>query len=131
MSSVLRLQHASVPMPAGGAGDGRKFYGEALGMTEVEAPKGMGPGPFVWFRAGDDGHEIHLYTQREDSGRSPGQHFCLQVDDPDAFRRRLEEHGYVTEDTAPIRNRPRFFTMDPFGNRVEIAAILGDYLEQG
>lgn len=129
MASVLRLQHASIPMPADGADAGRRFYGDALAMTEVEHPKGMGEGPFVWFKAGADGHEIHLFTQREDSGRSPGQHFCLQVDNPDEVRAALEAHGFETEETAPIKNRPRFFTRDPFGNRVEIAAILGDYLE--
>lgn len=129
MGSVLRLQHASIPMPADGVDAGRRFYGEALGMTEVEHPKGMGEGPFVWFKAGEDGHEIHLFAQGDELGRSPGQHFCLQVDDPAAVRRALEEHGFSTADTAPIRNRPRFFTQDPFGNRVEIAAILGDYLD--
>lgn len=129
MATVLRLQHASVPMPAGGADAGRKFYGEALGMTEVQHPEGMGTGPFVWFKAGEDGHEIHLFTEEGHSERSSGQHFCLQVDNPDEVRQSLREHGFPTNDTAPIKNRPRFFTQDPFGNRVEIAAILGDYLE--
>lgn len=129
MASVLRLQHASIPMPADGADAGRRFYGEVLGMTEVEHPKGMGAGPFVWFKAGDDGHEIHLFTEEAKPERSTGQHFCLQVDDPDEVRQALEEHGFPTHDTAPIKNRPRFFTQDPFGNRVEIAAIRGDYLE--
>lgn len=129
MGSVLRLQHASIPMPADGVEAGRKFYGEALGMTEVPHPEGMGAGPFVWFQAGDDGHEVHLFAQDESLGRSPGQHFCLQVDDPGTVRTTLQQHGFPTDDTAPIKNRPRFFTQDPFGNRVEIAAILGDYLE--
>ncbi len=126
MGSVLRLQHASIPMPSDGGEVGRKFYGEALGMTEIQPPTGLSG--VIWFRAGEDGHEIHLFTEREDTGRSRGQHFCLQVDNPDEIRQNLEANGFPTEDTLPIHNRPRFFSQDPFGNRVEICAILGDYV---
>lgn len=127
MASVLRLQHASIPMNAGGNDKGRQFYGETLGLTEITPPAVLGTERFVWYQAGDDGHEIHLYTDDDYGPGSKGQHFCLQVDDPDAVRKTLEANGYETQDTDPIPNRPRFFTHDPFGNRVEISAILGAY----
>jgi catechol 2,3-dioxygenase-like lactoylglutathione lyase family enzyme len=124
--SVIRLQHASVPMPTGGNDKGRHFYGETLGLTEITPPAVLGPERFVWFTIGDSGDEVHLYT--DDRGpNSPGQHLCIQVEDPVAVREKLEDNGYRTEDTEPIPNRPRFFTHDPFGNRVEISAILGLY----
>lgn len=127
MGSVLRLQHVSIPMHAGGNDKGRRFYGETLGLTEITPPGVLGTERFVWYRAGDDGHEVHLYTDDDYGQGSKGQHFCLQADDPDAVRKTLEANGYGTQDTDPIPNRPRFFTHDPFGNRVEISAILGDY----
>jgi catechol 2,3-dioxygenase-like lactoylglutathione lyase family enzyme len=124
--AVVRIQHASVPMPAGGNDKGRHFYGETLGLTEITPPDVLGNERFVWFQVGDSGDEIHLYT--DDRGpNSPGQHICIQVDDPDTVRSKLEENGYGTADTDPIPNRPRFFTQDPFENRVEISAILGPY----
>jgi catechol 2,3-dioxygenase-like lactoylglutathione lyase family enzyme len=124
--SVIRLQHASVPMPTGGNDKGRHFYGETLGLGEITPPAILGSERFVWFTIGDSGDEVHLYT--DDRGpNSPGQHLCIQVEDPVAVRERLEDNGYRTEDTDPIPNRPRFFTHDPFGNRVEISAILGPY----
>ncbi len=124
--AALRLQHASVPMISGGNEKGRHFYGETLGLTEITPPEVLGTERFVWYTIGDSGDEIHLYT--DDRGaNSPGQHICIQVDDPVAVRQTLETRGYETSDTDAIPNRPRFFTHDPFGNRVEISAILGPY----
>jgi hypothetical protein len=57
----------------------------------------------------------------------PSQHFCVQVEDGAAFRIKLAEGGFPITETDPITNRPRFFTNDPFGNRVEITEINGDY----
>jgi catechol 2,3-dioxygenase-like lactoylglutathione lyase family enzyme len=123
---VLKLQHASVPMPTGGNDKGRHFYGETLGLTEITPPDVLGTERFVWFAIGDSGDEIHLYTDNRGTN-SPGQHVCIQVEDPQAVREMLEANGYETADTDAIPNRPRFFTIDPFGNRIEISAILGPY----
>jgi catechol 2,3-dioxygenase-like lactoylglutathione lyase family enzyme len=123
---VLKLQHASVPMPTGGNDKGRHFYGATLGLTEITPPDVLGTERFVWFAIGDSGDEIHLYTDNR-GPNSPGQHVCIQVEDPQAVRETLEANGYETADTDAIPNRPRFFTIDPFGNRIEISAILGPY----
>lgn len=124
--AALRLQHASVPMVTGGNDKMRHFYGETLGLTEITPPDVLGSVRFVWYTIGDSGDEIHIYT--DDRGpNSPGQHICIQVDDPAALRATLEANGYPTSDTDNIPNRPRFFTTDPFGNRIEISAILGPY----
>ncbi len=124
--AVIRLQHASIPMTTGGNDKARHFYGETLGLTEVTPPAVLGGERFVWFSIGDSGDEIHCYT--DDRGpNSPGQHLCIQVEDPAAVRATLEAAGFETADTDAIPNRPRFFTSDPFGNRVEISAILGPY----
>jgi catechol 2,3-dioxygenase-like lactoylglutathione lyase family enzyme len=129
MASVQRLQHASVPMPPGGEDDARRFYGGALGMNEVEPPATLRHLRIVWFQAGDGGHEIHCFTEDGFGPNSPEQHLCLQVDDIDAFRRRLGEHDVPIEETTAIHNRPRCFIRDPFGNKIELTQILGPYQE--
>jgi len=43
------------------------------------------------------------------------------------MRERLAKAGYEPRDTLPIRNRPRFFCRDPFGNDIEFTTIQGDY----
>lgn len=129
MTAVLRLQHASVPMPAGGHEAARRFYGDALGMEEVAPPSTLPAGSVVWFRAGADGQEVHVYVEAG-GGPNPNtssQHLCLQVEDLAAIRERLEGRGVTVEETVPIVNRPRGFVRDPFGNLIELTQITGEY----
>ncbi len=127
MPTVLRLQHTSVPMPADGHDAARRFYGGALGMNEVSPPSSLKVAELVWFRAGNDGHEVHVFVDESMDAKSAAQHLCLQVDDIAAMRARLAEHGVAVEETQAIKNRPRFFVHDPFGNFIELTQITGDY----
>lgn len=127
MGMVLRVQHVSVPMPSGGIGAARRFYGEALGLTEVVPPEGLNPPNFCWFRVGPDGQEIHVFTEERLGAGSIAQHLCLQVDDLAALRQRLTLTGMDIEDPTPIHNRPRCFIRDPFGNKIELTEIIGEY----
>lgn len=124
---VLRMQHASLPMPAGGNDAARAFYGGALELAEIATPSTLDSSQIVWFSAGPDGQEVHLFTDPDHGPNSPGQHICLQVDDIEATRWRLAEHDVATRETTPIHNRPRFFIQDPFGNGIELTEIRGDY----
>jgi catechol 2,3-dioxygenase-like lactoylglutathione lyase family enzyme len=115
-------------MPTGGQEAARTFFGGALGMTEVKPPSTLDHMKLVWFKAGPDGHEIHLFTDPEMNRKSTAQHICLQVDDIEAYRTRLAEQGVPIEETVAIPNRPRFFVRDPFNNQIEITQITGDYM---
>ncbi len=125
--SVMRLQHVSVPMPMGGGDHARRFYGGALGLDELTTPKSLDAEQIIWFKVGDDGQELHIFTEEGFGPNSPGQHVCLQVDDLDATLRRLADGGVISQETIPIANRPRCFILDPFGNRIELTQILGRY----
>ena len=127
MATVLRLQHTSIPMPEDGHEAARAFFGDALGMTEIKPPAALDQMKLVWFKAGADGHEVHVFADPEMSRKSTGQHLCLQVDDVDAYRARLQEHGVKIEETIAIPTRPRFFVHDPFNNQIEITQIDGQY----
>jgi catechol 2,3-dioxygenase-like lactoylglutathione lyase family enzyme len=127
MAAVMRLQHTSIPMPDGGQEAARAFFGDALGMAEVKPPTSLNHMKLVWFKAGPDGHEVHLFTDPEMSQKSTAQHICLQVDNIEAYRARIAEKGIAIEETIEIPNRPRFFVRDPFNNQVEITQITGDY----
>jgi catechol 2,3-dioxygenase-like lactoylglutathione lyase family enzyme len=117
----LRLQHVSIPIPPGGEGRAREFYGGLLGLEERGVPPLLDPERLIWFRVGGD-LELHLYVE----GETPldGRHFCLAVDgELDALRARLEAAGIQTRDTTPIVGRPRWFCRDPFGNLIELTRI--------
>lgn len=124
-----RLQHVSVPRPPGAesADVARRFYGDLLGLDEAPVPETIRHLDLVWFRLGDN--ELHVFSE-EPRDDSSGRHFCIEFDDVEAVRRRLEGAGFEPWDPEPIRNRPRFFCRDPFGNTVEFTTIVGSYLDQ-
>lgn len=125
MASVLRLQHVSIPIPAGGLEKGRAFYGGTLGLEQKPTPPALDATRIAWFALGETGDELHILTEEADV-RSQGQHFCMQVDDLEAWRARLGERGVEVSETEPIVSRPRFMIRDPFGNRIELTQITGD-----
>jgi catechol 2,3-dioxygenase-like lactoylglutathione lyase family enzyme len=120
----MKLQHVSTPFPAGRQADVRRFYGELLGLDEVEVPRTLDASRLVWYAAGD-GMELHFYTG--DLAPGSARHFCLDVEDLAGMRQRLADGGFEPRDTNPIPNRPRFFCRDPFDNLIELTSIQGDY----
>ena len=46
----MRLHHVQVTCPPGGEDDARRFYGEGLGLTEVDKPAELAGRGGAWFR---------------------------------------------------------------------------------
>lgn len=131
MVNVERLQHASVPRPPGVEAHDQavRFYSGVLGLELIPKPTTFTAIDVSWFKVGDA--EIHLYAaQHDEPGPIGGAHFCLVVADLDGMRSRLERAGISCHETAPIPNRPRFMTSDPFGNWIELTAIEGPYIAE-
>ncbi len=126
MTTIVKLQHVSIPMPSGGMQAARAFYGESLGLEEKPVPSVFDSSRIAWFRLGDGDHELHVFTE-DGHGGSPGQHLCIEVDDLDGWRQRLKSSGVAIEDETPIPGRPRFKIRDPFGNQIEVTQIEGEY----
>ena len=120
------LQHVSSPYPEGAEAAVRRFYGDVLGLPEQAIPSTLSGHGLLWFSAGA-GLEMHFFPGSTD-GESQ-RHFCLDIDDLDETRRRLQEAGLEPYDATPIPHRPRFFCRDPAGNLVEFTSIEGDYRE--
>ena len=55
---VMRLHHVQVACPRGGEDDARRFYGEGLGLTEVDKPAELAGRGGAWFRAYDDAGQV-------------------------------------------------------------------------
>lgn len=127
VAAVVRLQHVSIPIPADGHAHARRFFGEVLGMREVPQPSTLAHNSVVWFDASGDGQEVHCFVDEPYRPGCADQHLCLQVDDLAQMRAQLQEHGVEPEETVVIRNRPRFFVSDPFGNRIELVQVDGQY----
>jgi catechol 2,3-dioxygenase-like lactoylglutathione lyase family enzyme len=122
---MARIQHISIPRPPGSHQETRAFYGDLVGLTEVPVPASLAHLGLIWFRAGEA--ELHCFSEHPVQDPS-GRHFCLEVDDLEAMRGRLQAAGYAPWEATPIPGRPRFFCRDPFGNIIEFTRIEGDYL---
>ena len=114
-------------MPADGHERARQFYGQVLGMREIPQPRSLVHNSVVWFDASEDGQEVHCFVDEPYRPGCADQHLCLQVDHLEQMREQLKRHGVEPEETVVIRNRPRFFVIDPFGNRVELVQVDGHY----
>jgi len=91
----------------------RAFYGELLGMEEVEKPEALRGRGGVWFQ------QLHVGVE-EDFRPARKAHPALRVQDIDAIAARLTAAGERVEWDAALPDIRRFYTSDPWGNRVEL-----------
>lgn len=117
---TARIQHVSIPVPAGEQEQARQFYGGLLGLPEISVPATLSDLNLVWFRLGDT--ELHLFNEPLIADRS-ARHFCVAVEDVEALRDHLEAAGVAVVGATPIPGRPRYFCRDPFGNLIEFTTL--------
>ena len=116
------LDHVQVAAPPGCEREARSFYGELLGLPELPKPDDLQGGGGVWFAAG--AQELHVGVAE---GFAPARkaHPGLRVDSDaalDALAGALTTAGAAVEWDDRIPGRRRFFTSDPWGNRIELLA---------
>ena len=113
----MKLDHLQLAMPAGAEEQARSFYSGILGMHEEQKPIPLDARGGCWFRKGD----LIIHLGVEDNFRPQEKaHPAFIVNDIGLLYETLKENGYnVLWDTS-LKDRKRFFTVDPFGNRIEI-----------
>ena len=121
---IAGLDHAFLTIAEGGEENARRFYGEVLGLEEMSRPEGLRERGGVWFRAG--GQELHLGTHdAHAAAKRPHPGFRVEsVTALEELALRVEGAGFAVEWDEGITGRKRFYTRDPFGNRVELLADL-------
>ena len=110
------LDHVQVAMPPGGEDAARRFYAGLLGLREMEKPEPMRATGGVWFEPG-----VHLGVE-PDFAPARKAHPGLRVADLDAVAARLAAAGADVEWDERWPGVRRFYTHDPFGNRLELLA---------
>ena len=115
--NILAIDHVQIAMPVGGEELARGFYGAALGLEEKPKPPVLAKRGGAWFEQGDI--KIHLGVEANFKPAKKA-HACFVVKDLSAMEQKMKHLGFdVTPDSA-IAEVKRFFTADPFGNRIEI-----------
>ena len=117
MSKFLTgIDHIQIAAPAGSEDAARKFYGELLGMDEIPKPENLQARGGCWFQCGSQ--EVHIGIQ-PDFTPAKKAHPGFTVHALEQLKTSLEKYGYTISNEPPIAGRSRFFTHDPFGNRIE------------
>ncbi|GAA4042799.1 VOC family protein [Parerythrobacter jejuensis] len=114
--AVLGLDHVQLSVPKGGEDEARAFFVGVLGMQEVAKPANLSP-KGCWFESGSLNLHIGIDPDFRPATKA---HPALLVDDLADLRKRLNDAGYATNDDMPVEGYDRFFTSDPFGNRIEL-----------
>lgn len=114
--TLLPIHHVQLAIPRGGEDACRQFWSGLLGMRELAKPAALAARGGCWFRGGD--LEVHLGVE-EPFAPARKAHPGLLVDGLRQLARQLEEAEYpvVWDDDFP--GHDRFYSADPFGNRLE------------
>lgn len=116
---VLALDHTAVN--CSDIEKSRRFYSEAIGLTEIERPEFDFAG--VWYGMGGD-QQLHLIEQKDlaPSKSRINHHFAFRVADVEATRRELESRGVRI---IMANGRPdgvsQIFIADPDGYIIEFS----------
>jgi catechol 2,3-dioxygenase-like lactoylglutathione lyase family enzyme len=118
---VLALDHVQLAAPAGCEADARRYFGELLGLVEVEKPEPLRSRGGVWFRVGSQ--QLHIGVD-ERFAPAAKAHPALRVEpgDLDALAQRLSAAGAKVEWDDALPDERRFYSQDPWGNRIELLA---------
>jgi catechol 2,3-dioxygenase-like lactoylglutathione lyase family enzyme len=116
MTSALAIDHVQIAIPVGAEEGARRFYSGLLGLIEIPKPADMAARGGCWFACG--AHQLHIGVEA-DFRPAKKAHVALTTDRLDALRVEMEAAGYTTADDRPVDGRHRFFTHDPFENRIE------------
>jgi catechol-2,3-dioxygenase len=114
--TCCRIDHVQIAIPAGGEELIRAFFGDLVGLPEIPKPAEQSGRGGCWFELGE--HQLHIGVD-PDFRPARKAHVAIAVADLEQLRRRLIEAGHEVQGDVPLAGRERFFSSDPFGNRVE------------
>ncbi len=121
MPLIRSFDHVQVTVPFSGVEQAKAFYGGVLELVEIPKPEVLQARGGAWYRCGDQ--QLHLGLLEENSGSSylPPQkaHAAFLVSDLEILRQRLKGAGAPVTLDLQIPGFQRFYTLDPFGNRLE------------
>jgi ribosomal protein S18 acetylase RimI-like enzyme len=114
---IVGVDHVQVAAPPGSEEAARAFYGELLGLPELDKPERLRARGGAWFAVGDQ--QLHVGIEEDFApARKAHPAFALpRAADLRALAERLAQAGHPVD-----WDGPRIYVADPFGNRLELLA---------
>ena len=116
---MIAYDHIQLAIPVGGEIAARLFYGTTLGLVEQPKPAELAARGGCWFAHGTV--KLHLGVDPE-FHPSRKAHLAFAIEDFSGLAVRLRAAGATLEPATPLDGRDRYYTNDPFGNRLEFIA---------
>ena len=119
--AVEGLDHVQLAAPPGCEADARRFFGDLLGLDELEKPEPLRACGGAWFRVG--AQQLHVGVA-EPFAPARKAHPALRVrpDALDDLAARLTAAGAEVRWDDALPGARRFYANDPWGNRLEFVA---------
>lgn len=120
---LLGIDHVQLAAPPGSEAEARRFFGELLGLRELQKPAALTVRGGVWFQCGPQ--QIHIGIEK-DFRPAKKAHPALRLKDESALKslkERLRDAGIVAREDREVDDSARFFAEDPWGNRLEFVAL--------
>ncbi|MDZ5782792.1 VOC family protein [Marinococcus luteus] len=117
MTLFTGIDHVQLAAPPDSEEKARHFFHTILGMPEIPKPEDLAKRGGVWFDCG--GLEVHIGVE-EPFSPARKAHPALRVHNLELARERLQEFNWPVKPEQPLNGSPRFYTEDPFGNRLEL-----------
>jgi catechol 2,3-dioxygenase-like lactoylglutathione lyase family enzyme len=114
--TLTALHHVQLAIPPGQEDACRRFWGQTLGMSELEKPAALAARGGCWFSGG--GIEVHLGVE-QDFSPARKAHPGIGVHGLAELAARLEAAGTTVAWDDEMPGYERFYAQDPFGNRLE------------
>ncbi len=116
LNAPVALDHIQVAMPAGREADARRFYETILNLPEIPKPPVLAARGGAWFAHGQVRIDVGV---EEPFAPAKKAHPALRFLDLDGTAARLADVGCQVSWDANNPGVRRFYTEDPFGNRIE------------
>jgi catechol 2,3-dioxygenase-like lactoylglutathione lyase family enzyme len=117
---ITGLDHVQVAAPPGAEQEARRFYGGLLGLRQLPKPAGLADTGGAWFECG--AQQLHVGVQDPFlAARKAHPGFAVSdAADLDVLADRLAGSGAPVRWDDRLDGVRRFFTEDPWGNRIEL-----------
>jgi catechol 2,3-dioxygenase-like lactoylglutathione lyase family enzyme len=116
---IVGVDHVQLAAPAGSEQQARDFYGRLLGLEEIDKPEPLRARGGAWFRCGEQ--QLHIgVTGDFIPAKKAHPALLVGAGQLEGLAERLEASGAEVDWDTSLDPLQRFYTHDPWGNRIEL-----------
>ena len=117
-ATLPAIDHVQIAAPRGCEEQARRFYGDLLGLAEVSKPEPLYSRGGVWFALA--AQQLHVGVEANFTPtRKAHPAIRVSAHELDVLAQRLLSAGAAVRWDAALPGTRRFYTEDPWGNRLE------------